>query len=188
MHSWRVASQALSIDWGCAEGWSAADAGDVEVNVKRPKPPSAAAVQMHAWCRAVHGHILDAAAAEGEPLQFMKGMDDDLDRALASGDERGLRMVAGDLREWAGGLPRSTFEAIDKDLVARFGIGLVDKERAFKKDVLKILRRRSIGDDDEYRALKAWLDDAAPGDVRRTDVESVRTLLAEYEAKHWNAR
>jgi hypothetical protein len=143
---------------------------------------------MHAWCRAVLGHLSEAAAAAGETLHFLTGMADSLDQAIARGDVRGLKMVAEDLRQWASGLSRAKFEAIDKDLVARFGVGLVDKEKAFKKEVQKILRRGSIGDDDEYRTLNAWLGDAARGDERRADVESVRTLLAEYEVKQGNRR
>jgi len=118
----------------------------------------------------------------------MEGMADNLDRALARGDERGLKMVAGDLREWASGLSRSRFEVIDKDLAARFGVGLADEQKVARRVVEKILRRGSVGDDDEYRALKVWLDATDAGEQRQVDVDAVRTLLVDYELRHWNGR
>jgi len=153
--------------------------------VTRQEEPTAAAALMHAWCRAVLRHLSEAA---GEPLPFMEGMADNLDRALARGDERGLKMVAGDLREWASGLSRSRFEVIDKDLAARFGVGLADEQKVARRVVEKILRRGSVGDDDEYRALKVWLDATDAGEQRQVDVDAVRTLLVDYELRHWNGR
>ncbi len=151
-------------------------------DVTSPGTPSAAAVRTHAWGKALLAHL---AATAGGSLPFLDDAAGALDRALARGDERGLELVARELREWATGISSRRFAAIDEDLTARFGAGLVDAERSARQVVRRILRRGSIDDAAEYRALRAWLDGARADPAQRQAAEAVEALLVEYELRTW---
>jgi hypothetical protein len=102
---------------------------------------------------------------------------DGIKRAKERRDLRGLRIVYRDLLESARGLRPEQQVELDRQLLERFGHGLQKGHRDLEKVALRILKRGTVNNADEYRALESWLDVIQNDPSQREHAKRIGLLL-----------
>lgn len=128
------------------------------------------------WCIAILGFM-----SELSPSHLFDHTKDAVNAAFARGDLRGLKIAAKDLGEWAKGLAPSDCNNLDVALRTQFGRGLREDAQALRSKVAHILERRTIDSEEEYRLLLSRSDEIYADDSKRSELEQINALLAEYE-------
>jgi hypothetical protein len=129
------------------------------------------------WCVAIIRFM-----GELSPSDLFAQTEDAINAAFDRGDLRGLKMVSKDVGEWATGLASSDQKKLDEALRSQFGRGLREDVRAVRDEVARILKRGTIGGEEEYRLLSSRADEIYADDSKQSELKRINALLAEYEA------
>lgn len=106
----------------------------------------------------------------------------DADKAVESGNLRGLRMLAKDGAEMASFLPEGKRAQLDEILRRRTGRGLVDEEAASARALARIVRRGHITTEDDYHVVNRRVDELSrqrPDDPQRVLLGRMLLKVAE---------
>lgn len=111
----------------------------------------------------------------------VREMDAVVDRVTAGRSLRQLRMVAGDLQEWAAGLRPEQRQELQALIAERFGPAVLDGNDDVARD--QIIQRGRIRTADEYRLISARVEAIYSDHVHREELEVLHRLLATAAAR-----
>ena len=134
--------------------------------------------QLRNWCLTIVRFIGERGASD-----LFRELENAINKGAERGSLRGLKIVAGDLREMAGGLNAQDQEKLDAIMLERFGRGLREENRMFQREVARILKRGAIKDPDEYRLLVARADEIHADDSKRGEFDRINELFAAFDAQ-----
>lgn len=108
-------------------------------------------------------------------------MDAIVERAAAGKSLRQLRMIAGDLQEWASGLAPEQLRELHSLLAERFGPTATLDGDATRRQ--RIVKRARIHTADEYRLISARVEAIYADPEGRNELEALSRLLADVAAQ-----
>lgn len=92
-----------------------------------------------------------------------------------------LDSIEVNLIEWANGLSKKDVDELNLILDNRFGSNLDDANNKSLKKIKTIVKRGKINNEDEFRLLTTRVDEIYANDKRKSELESINELLADYE-------
>lgn len=149
-----------------------------EVPRKQRSSSAEELAQLRDWSVAIVRFI----AGVSEPAPLFNQMEEAISQAFERRDLRGLRMVSRDVAEWATDLSPQHQQQLDELLTSELGRGLTDERKDTQKEIVRILKRGQIDNEDECRLLMARADEIYADGARRTELEEINKLLAVFES------
>lgn len=130
------------------------------------------------WCEFVQRYKFSRPGFEDVLEMSLDG----IRRAKERRDLKGLRIVYRDLLESVRGLRPEQQAELDRQLLERFGHGLQKGHRDIEKEALRVLKRGTVNNADEYRVLEAWLNVIFEDPSKVDEANCINNLLITVKA------
>ncbi|HVJ22285.1 MAG TPA: hypothetical protein VM686_43060 [Polyangiaceae bacterium] len=139
---------------------------------------------LYAWCRTLLAQFKLVTPPSLAPLLEPFGVI--VENSYRKDDLPGLRQIAKDLLESAGGLTSEQQRELDDRLKSEVGRGLEKPERAARTEktvIARVLKRGHIESTEEYRVSLERVEEVWNDDSKRDEVEALNAMLAAFHSK-----
>jgi hypothetical protein len=132
--------------------------------------------QIKEWCLT----ILNFMTSKNSNMPIINQTKDVVVETYNNQNIKGLRYCNKDINEWAKSLSQSDLDELNNLLRNKFGEDLVKDSSKILTKIKQIVKNGKIANEDEYRLLLSRVDEIYDNVNKKSEVETLNKLLADY--------